>query len=116
MRIRLECEAQADMTWVVMEDPLPAGAQILGTGLGGDSGIGSRGEKREGGVWPAYEERSLEAFRAYYSFVPKGKWTVEYTVRLNQDGVMGMPPTRLEAMYAPEMFGESPNEMLEVAE
>lgn len=116
VRIRLECEAQADMTWVVIEDPLPAGAQILGTGLGGDSGIGIRGEKREGGVWPAYEERSFESFRAYYSFVPKGKWTVEYTFRLNQDGVMGMPPTRLEAMYAPEMFGESPNEMLKVSE
>jgi len=37
-------------------------------------------------VWSAFEERSFEAFRAYYEYVPKGKWTVEYTVRLNRPG------------------------------
>jgi hypothetical protein len=39
---------------------------------------------------------------------------VEYTLRLNQPGVFGLPPTRVEALYAPEMFGEIPNESIEV--
>ena len=38
----------------------------------------------------------------------------EYTVRFNNAGVFGMPPTRVEAMYSPEMFGETPNAMVEV--
>jgi uncharacterized protein YfaS (alpha-2-macroglobulin family) len=102
-------EAQSDMTWVVVSDPIPAGGAILGTGLGRDSQLLTQGEKRQGWVYPAFEERSVEAFRAYYEFVPKGTWTVEYTLRLNQDGAFDLPSTRVEAMYAPEMFGEIPN-------
>jgi uncharacterized protein YfaS (alpha-2-macroglobulin family) len=30
-------------------------------------------------------------------------------VRLNNDGRFSLPPTRVEAMYSPEMFGEAPN-------
>jgi hypothetical protein len=47
--------------------------------------------------------------------VPKGKLEVEYTLRLNQDGEFQLPPTRVEAMYAPESFGELPHEVLRVA-
>ena len=102
------------MSWVVVNDPVPAGATILGTGLGRDSQILSGGETRQGWVWPAFEERKLDSFRAYYRFVPKGKWTVEYTARLNNAGEFLLPPTRVEAMYAPEMFGEMPNAKLKV--
>lgn len=113
-RVRLELEAQSDMTWVVVDDPIPAGATVLGSGLGNDSRIGARGEKTSGWAWPAFQERTFAAFRSYYAFVPKGKWTVEYTVRLNNAGRFGLPPTRVEAMYSPEMFGESPNPAVEV--
>jgi len=113
IRVRLEIDAQADMTWVVVSDPLPAGASHLGGGLR-TSRIATQGEKQQGQVWPAFEERSFEAFRAYYEFVPKGHFTVEYTIRLNQSGQLQMPTTRVEALYAPEMFGELPNEPFEV--
>jgi uncharacterized protein YfaS (alpha-2-macroglobulin family) len=108
-RVRLDLEAQADMNWVVVEDPIPASASILGTGLGGDSQIATSGERPRGWVQPDFEERSSGAFRAYYSWVPQGKWRIEYTVRLNSDGRFSLPPTRVEAMYKPEMFGEAPN-------
>jgi uncharacterized protein YfaS (alpha-2-macroglobulin family) len=35
-------------------------------------------------------------------------------IRLNQDGLFQMPPTRVEALYAPEMFGEAPNAPWEI--
>ena len=114
MRIRLSVEAQSDMTWVVVSDPTPAGASHLGTGLGRNSSIVVQGEKLEGWAWPAFEERSFEAFRAYYEYVPKGSFTTEYTLRLNQSGRFQLPTTRVEALYAPEMFGELPNAPLEV--
>ena len=83
----LEVEAQADQTWVVVNDPVPAGSTILGKGPGkGLRAPDQRGRTGKAGLWPAFEERSFEAFRAYYEYVPKGKWTVEYTVRLNQSG------------------------------
>jgi uncharacterized protein YfaS (alpha-2-macroglobulin family) len=108
-RVRLDIDAQADMTWVVVDDPIPAGASILGTGLGRDSQIASAGERSRGWVFPAFQERTQSAFRSYYEFVPKGSFSVEYTVRLNNEGRFGMPVTRVEAMYNPEMFGELPN-------
>ena len=114
IRVTLDLEAQSDMTWVVVSDPVPAGATILGTGLGRDSLLLTKGEKTKGLAWPAFTERSFEAFRAYYEFVPKGKWTVEYTYRMNNGGTFLLPPTRVEALYAPEMFGEAPNGAVEV--
>ncbi|MGD9765688.1 MAG: hypothetical protein AB7V27_18495, partial [Candidatus Binatia bacterium] len=44
----------------------------------------------------------------------KGRTAVEYVVRLNQNGSFAQPPTRVEALYAPEMFGEIPNAPVEV--
>jgi uncharacterized protein YfaS (alpha-2-macroglobulin family) len=46
--------------------------------------------------------------------VPKGNFKLEYTVRLNNVGEFALPPTRVEAMYAPEMFAESPNARVKV--
>jgi uncharacterized protein YfaS (alpha-2-macroglobulin family) len=113
-RVKLEIDAQADMTWVVVRDPVPAGATILGSGLGGDSRILTQGENNLSYLWPAFEERTADSYRAYYDYVPKGKWTVEYTVRLNNAGRFELPPTRVEALYAPETFGEAPNQAVTV--
>ena len=114
LRVALEVNAASDMTWVVLSDPIPGGATILGGGLGRDSQIATRNERRAGNAWPAFEERSFEVFRAYYEYVPKGTFKVEYTVRLNNVGDFALPPTRVEAMYAPEMFGELPNARVQV--
>jgi uncharacterized protein YfaS (alpha-2-macroglobulin family) len=115
LRVRLEIDAQSDRSWVVLSDPIPGGASILGTGLQRDSQIATRGERREGSAWTAYEERSFEAFRSYFEFLPRGRHVVEYTLRLNNPGRFALPPTRVEAMYAPETFGEAPNAAVEVA-
>jgi uncharacterized protein YfaS (alpha-2-macroglobulin family) len=115
VKVRLEIDAQSDMTWVVVSDPVPGGATILGSGLGRDSQMATRGEKREGNSWPAFQERGFEAFRSYYEYLPRGKHVVEYTVRLNNPGRFALPPSRVEAMYAPESFGEAPNAGIEVA-
>ncbi|MGN6230347.1 MAG: alpha-2-macroglobulin family protein [Trinickia sp.] len=108
-RVHLDIDAQTDMTWVVVNDPVPAGATILGSGLGRDSQAATAGEKQDDGVWPAFVERGFDGYRAYYDFVPKGKFSIEYTIRLNNAGTFGLPPTRVEALYAPSTFGALPN-------
>ncbi len=114
LRVSVEVIASADMTWVAVTDPIPGGATILGGGLGRDSEISTRGERASGSAWPAFEERSFEAFRAYYEYIPKGSFKFEYTIRLNNVGDFALPPTRAEAMYAPEMLGEVPNARVRV--
>ena len=115
LRVALQVNASAPMAWVAITDPIPAGATILGSGLGRDSEMATQGEKRAGGAgWPAFEERSFEAFRSYYEYLPKGTVTVEYTLRLNNAGRFALPPSRVEALYAPEMFGAAPNAAVQV--
>ena len=114
LRVRLEVEAAADMAWVVLSDPVPAGATLLGAELGRDSAIATRGEQRSGSAWLAFEERGVEAWRSYFEWLPRGRHVVEYTLRLNASGRFGLPPTRVEAMYAPDSFGEAPNTAIEV--
>ena len=113
-RVRLEIDAQSDMTWVAVSDPVPAGTTILGSGLGRDSAIMAEGERKR--RWPVFDERAFEAYRAYYDYLPKGKFITEYIIRFNTEGNFHMPPTRIEALYAPELFGEAPNQSLRVGE
>ncbi len=114
VRVKLQVDAQSDATWLVVDDPVPAGATILGSGLSGQSQRLTQSERNTGYAWPAFEERRFEAFRAYYRFVPKGRFTVEYTMRLNNPGTFQLPATRVEVMYAPETYAEQPNAPLTV--
>jgi uncharacterized protein YfaS (alpha-2-macroglobulin family) len=144
MRVRLAVDAQSDMTWVVLTDPVPAGSMLLGSGLGGQGSLAASGATsgatsgagsgagtpaataavwrraapavRASSVLPVFEERTFEGWRGYYRFVPKGVFIAEYVVRLNQSGRFELPGTRVEAMYAPEMFGELPNAAIEVVQ
>jgi len=118
VRVHLSIDAQSDFAWVAVDDPIPAGATILGSGLGRDSQLMTQGETTEGDGWwcpcRAFTERTQLAYRDFFQYVPKGKLEIEYTLRLNQDGEFALPPTRVEAMYAPESFGELPHETLRV--
>lgn len=108
-RVTLSVDAQADMSWVVVDAPVPSGATILGSGLGGESALAERDSRNAGRAWLAFEERPFDRYRAYYAWVPKGRFTVDYTIRLNNPGHFRLPPVRVEAMYQPEQFGVLPN-------
>ena len=125
LRVQLVVDAQADLGWVVVSDPLPAGATLLGSGLGRDSQIATARRAAEGhaagspggdnaSAWLAYEERRPEAWRAYYRWLPRGRHTLSYTLRLNTVGRFVLPPSRVEAMYAPQQHAELPLAPVEV--
>ncbi|TDM05404.1 MAG: alpha-2-macroglobulin [Ideonella sp. MAG2] len=115
VRVRLTINARADMAWVALSDPIPTGATLLGSGLGGDSQIATQGEGKKAEGWaPSYMERGAEAWRGVWQWLPQGQHVVEYTVRLNQSGSFQMPPTRIEGMYAPDSFAERPNPVFKV--
>lgn len=112
LRVKLDIEARGDMGWVVVNDPIPAGATLLNRGYGSDSL--AAGGNVSNGAWPSYVEMAHDAYRAYYSWLPNGSWSLEYTLRLNNSGVFQLPPTRVEAMYSPDLFGEAPNARIAV--
>lgn len=112
VRVRVTVKSAQELSWVVVSDPTPGGASILGN-TARDSNIARKDENKEiwkdNAAWPSFTERGFGFFRAYYDYVPKGQFWVEYTARLNNAGEFSLPATRVEAMYAPEVFGEVPN-------
>jgi len=113
LKIKLIIDAPVDRTWVVVDDPIPAGASIISRS-GGQSGLLAE-QASSSGWYPSYIERGLDAWRAYYSWLPKGQTSVEYVVRINTAGRFQLPPTRVEAMYSPEIHAAVPNQPLTVA-
>ena len=118
MRVRVDVDSAQLMNWVALSDPIPSGASIMGN-TARDSQIARQGENRyrredRNDAWAAHTERGQGFFRAYYETVPKGHFWFEYTLRLNNPGVFSLPPTRVEAMYAPEIFGQLPNDKVVV--
>ena len=125
VEVRLTITAPAPWTWVVVDDPVPTGATILGSGLGRESALAASAAAADGGFggnwWyePVHTERAFDAYRAYYEYFrasEKYPATLRYRMRLNNAGEFVLPPTRVEAMYAPENFGELPNAAWVVAQ
>ncbi len=107
-KVRLIVDAQAGRNWVVINDPIPPGATILGN-LGGQSEQLAGEAEGPDGAWPAYIERRNDAWRGFYEWAPEGRFSVEYVIRINGVGNFALPPTRVEAMYSPEIRGQLPN-------
>lgn len=108
MKVTITVDATAERNWVVVSDPVPPGATILGD-MGGQSSLFAASAQESEGVQPSYVERGRDAWRGYFAWVPAGRFTVQYVLRLNGDGRFGLPPSRVEAMYSPEIRAQVPN-------
>jgi alpha-2-macroglobulin len=114
LKIRITVEAGAERNWVVVNDPVPPGATIIGN-LGGQSTILGGSASDGEGVQPSYVERGKDAWRGYFEWVPRGRFVTEYAMRLNGSGQFSLPPTRVEAMYSPDIRAQLPNAPMKVA-
>lgn len=107
-RVELDIYSRESGSWVVLNDPIPASATILGSGLGRDStNFDSNGPTS--GYAPAFVERTATAYRAYFDYMPAGKISVSYTLRLNAIGDFALPATRVEGLYQPDLRGSFTN-------
>ncbi|WP_185964993.1 alpha-2-macroglobulin family protein [Glacieibacterium frigidum] len=113
MRVRIEVTSRAPVEWVVIDDPVPGGATILGGSLGGRSQILAGGTAQ--GLQPTFVERKADAVHAHFAWMPKAPVVYEYTLRLGSQGVFRLPPTKVAALYSPEMMALIPNRIVEVA-
>jgi uncharacterized protein YfaS (alpha-2-macroglobulin family) len=114
LKITITVDATAERNWVVVNDPVPPGATIIGN-LGGQSAILGAAASGGEGVQPSYVERGKDAWRGYFEWVPRGRFVTEYAIRLNGTGNFSLPPTRVEAMYSPDIRAQVPNKPITVA-
>jgi alpha-2-macroglobulin len=113
LRVTLTVAARAPVEWAVINDPVPAGATILGGSLGGRSQLLAGGEGTT--EPPTFVERRTDAVHAHYAALGRTPVTYEYTLRLGSSGSFRLPPTQVEALYSPEMQAILPNRPLVVA-
>lgn len=111
-RVWLRVTARSPMTWVMFNDPIPAGGHVLGSGLGRDSQIDrlpadSSVDKLYQSP-PAFVEQHPIAYQAYYDYLPAGETILSYAVRLNTPGTFFLTPVRVESIYEPDVYGELP--------
>jgi uncharacterized protein YfaS (alpha-2-macroglobulin family) len=109
VKVTFNMEAGSDQTWVVLADPIPAGARILNASLRDDAGQGAGNY-----LAPSYVERRHEGYFAYFEFMPLGRHSVSYVMQVNNPGLFQLSSTRLEAMYAPDQYAELPNAPVQV--
>lgn len=122
-RVELTLTARAATVWAVVSDPIPAGATVLGSGLGRDSamlvqapveGADDTNSRDASGAWPSFEERRFDGYRAYFEYLPQGVTKLSYTVRLNTEGVFQLPSPRAEALYQAGVYGLLPESSMQV--
>lgn len=98
VEVTLRIQSLAVMSHVAMMDPIPGGSNIVAQPYGDFSDA----------------EKSYRGYKIYFEYLPKGETEVRYQYQLNNKGVYKMAPSRIEGIYEPSVFGETPNNTLTV--
>ncbi|MFQ5855363.1 MAG: Ig-like domain-containing protein, partial [Anaerolineae bacterium] len=133
IRVDLTIIAPNDLYYVVVEDPLPAGAEAIDTGLATTSllamGPGLRrqsptffGPEGEAAYYPFYwwwnwysrSELRDEKVVLFADYLPKGTYEYAYTMRATLPGDYHVIPTVAREFYFPEVFGRSDGRLLSI--
>lgn len=114
-RVDLTIHAEHSSDWAVISDAVPAGASILGSGLGRDSEIALAEQSTTSeDIYPSYVERLYSGYRAYVEYLPAGTSRISYRVRLNTAGQFALSPTEVEALYDASIQAQLPLEAMTV--
>jgi len=132
VRVRLTMVAQARRYHVALVDQLPAGLEILNPELatteaippdtgGGNTGVvevGSPGIGRNYYWWRMnwFEHQNFrdERAEAFSSLLWEGVYNYTYVTRATTPGKFVVPPAKAEEMYAPETFGRTGTDFVNV--
>jgi hypothetical protein len=98
VEVSLKINASGKVNSVALQDPIPAGSNILSDAYG-DYSSG---------------QKSYSGYKFYFEVLPAGVTRVKYQFQLNNPGSFKLPPTHAEALYMPSVFGETPNAILTV--
>jgi uncharacterized protein YfaS (alpha-2-macroglobulin family) len=128
IRVDLTIIAPNDLYYVVVEDPLPAGAEAIDTGLATTSILAMdptlrRQRPDEGGWWDYYgwwwnwysrSELRDEKVVLFADYLSKGTYEYSYTMRATLPGDYQVIPTVASEFYFPEVFGRSDGRKLTI--
>ena len=119
VRVRLQVVVQDRRHYVVVDDPLPAGLELVNTEYK-TSAHHALDEERDGerfdySSW-RFNHRELRDERSLHfaDELEPGAYTLTVIARATARGTYIVPPTRSEEMYHPEVFGRSATDRMTV--
>jgi uncharacterized protein YfaS (alpha-2-macroglobulin family) len=95
--VELTLTAAQDSEYVLIEDPLPAGCEVVGRPT-------EEGSEWEDG-WTQEDVRD-DHIAFFARELPRGRRTLTYTLRAELPGDYHVLPPRAEEMYRPERWGQ----------
>lgn len=99
--VTLDVETDLAREFVVLEDPLPAGVDVIDTQVTGTFD---------------HFELNKSSISFYFSRVKKGKTRVRYTIRATRTGVFHVASANASGLYDPEYQGSSSSSVVNIAE
>ncbi len=122
--VRLTLVVPNDLTYVVVEDPLPAGTEAIDTSLKttsilaqGPELTGEPAASPEPGwvFWlPSHSELRDEKVALFATWMPAGTYTYRYQIRASLPGEYRALPANGYQMYFPDVWGRSAGEVFTI--
>ncbi len=115
VRVRLTIILPNDLHYVVIEDPLPAGAEAINPNLetsqqiGTRPGIVTRDPLAKGWGWWWFSDVQFRDEKVVLSsaYLPAGTYEFVYSIRLGFAGTYNVIPATGQEFYFPEVYGRS---------
>lgn len=123
IRVELTLIAPNNLYYVQLTDMLPAGAEVIDTGLATTSQLAQSPTLSRGGDrpwywwWYWYSRSELRDDRVvlFADYLSKGSYEYSYTMRVTSAGAFNVIPAFANQQYFPEVFGRSDGRLLTVA-
>ncbi|QPC81915.1 Ig-like domain-containing protein [Phototrophicus methaneseepsis] len=115
VQVRLTIILPNSRHYVVVEDPLPAGAEAVDPGLSTSQQVGTRPtldsedplSRGWGWWWFSSTEFMDEKVVLHATYLPAGTYEYVYTMRAGLEGVYNVIPATGQEVYFPEVYGRS---------
>lgn len=120
IRVELSIVAPHDLYYVVVEDPVPAGAEAIDTGLAttsalmSDPALSLQSSSLWWWHWYSRSELRDEKVALFADELPRGSYLYSYTIRATLPGEFHVIPTTASEMYFPEVYGRADGQVLRV--
>jgi len=99
VRVRLTIKAPRDLSYVLIEDPFPAGCEV--------NERGDSSEVTDWGYWWSSVDIRDDKIAFFCRTFPKGEHTIEYNLHARTPGSYHVMPAISEPMYSPDVHAES---------
>ncbi len=113
IEVRLTVVVPADLHYVIVEDPIPAGTEPIDPNLDISAQIGTRPELNSldanrfgwGWWWFSNIEYRDEMVALYSTYLPAGSYEYVYSIRASVPGTYNVIPPTAQEFYFPDVYG-----------